>query len=57
MMASVGALTAAMRVLDELLAGLRALDGEREARGDGSVPLESSLRGPLPLFGDIERVR
>ena len=54
---SVGDLTAVMRELDALRLGLRALDGEREARRDGKVPLDSSLRGPLPLFGEIERVR
>ena len=54
---SVGGLTAVMRELDELRVGLRLLEAERCARKDGSVPLESSRRGPLPLLGEIERVR
>ena len=57
MIGSVGAVTAVMRELEELRCGLRVLDGERAARRDGSVPLESSRRGPLPFPGEIERVR
>jgi len=54
---SVGGLTAVIRELDELRVGLRVLDAERGARKDGSVPVESRRRGPLPLLGEIERVR